>query len=418
MTPLSRRTLRDDLLTRCFAGAGQEAHRSQRIGVEVELIPLDSLTGRRCPLEHEATVSTLPFVRRYGSGQGWCEGSTAKGTPCFQLPGGGAITFEPGGQLEYSSPPFRSAAQLLHNLRAVVVPLCSAASGEGIHLLASGIDPLNSIDEAPLLLRAKRYDRMARYFATRGPAGAQMMRQTASMQVNVDFPRESWRGWRVLNAASPYITAIFANSPIYRCRPTGYQSVRAAVWRAVDPARTGLPYDVRDPVDSYLDFALGAPAILLSTGRDEYPSFGDWMSHGGASLEEWQDHLTTLFPEVRPREHLELRSIDSLPAEWYAAPFALITGILYDAGSLHSADDLLGEPDPSMLDQAAQNGLHDSSLARTARDLFEIGLRGCRALGSTYFDPADLEQASTFFDRFPRRGRSPADDVLESAIAA
>jgi glutamate--cysteine ligase len=415
---LSRRMLRNDLLTRCFGGAGQNVRAYQRVGAEVEFIPLDCLTGRRCPLEHEETVSTLAFVRRYGSRQGWREGSTAKGTPCFQLPAGGAITFEPGGQLEYSSPPFRSAALLLHHLRAVVLPLCSAASDDGIHLLASGIDPLNSIDEAPLLLRAKRYDRMAQYLATRGPAGAQMMRQTASLQMNLDFPREGWRGWRVLNAASPYITAIFANSPIYQGRPAGYQSVRAAVWRSVDPARTGLPYDERDPVEAYLDFALTAPAILLPTVADEYPSFGEWTTHVSPSLEEWHDHLTTLFPEVRPRGHLELRSIDSLPAQWYAAPFALITGILYDAGSLYAADDLLGAPDPSMLDQAAQAGLHDSSLARTARDLFEIGLRGCRTLGSTYFDPADLEQASTFFDRFTRRGRSPADDVLESAIAA
>jgi len=236
--------------------------------------------------------------------------------------------------------------------------------------------------------------------------------------VNVDFPPESWRAWRVLNAASPYITAIFANSPIYRGRPTGYQSVRAAVWRAVDPARTGLPYDQRNPVVAYLDFALAAPAILLPSVADEYPSFGDWITHASPSSEDWHDHLTTLFPEVRPRGHLELRSIDSLPAEWFAAPFALIAGVLYDASGLRAADDLLGPPDPSMLDRAAQSGLHDPSFARTARDLFEISLRGCRTLGSDYFDPVDLDQASTFFDRFTRRGRSPADDVLESAIAA
>jgi glutamate--cysteine ligase len=418
MTPLSRQMLRNDLLTRCFARADQNLGASRRVGVEVELIPLDRLTGRRCPLENEETVSTLGFLRRYGFRQGWRESSTAKGTPCFQLPGGGAITFEPGGQLEYSSPPFHSAAHLLHNLRAVVLPLCSAASSEGIHLLASGIDPVNSIEGAPLLLRAKRYDRMAEYLAKRGPAGAQMMRQTASLQVNVDFPPNGWRGWRVLNAASPYITAMFANSPVYRGRPTDYQSVRAAVWREVDPARTGLPYDERQPVEAYLEFALAAPAILFPTIADNYPSFSHWMSHASPSAEEWHDHLTTLFPEVRPRGHLELRSIDSLPPEWFAAPIALITGIIFDAGALRAADDLLGAPDSSMLDRAAQFGLHDPLIARTARDLLEIGLRGCRTLGSDYFDPADLDEASTFFDRFTRRGRSPADDVLESAIAA
>ena len=418
MSPLSRQVLATDLLTRCFRQIGGQSQPSRQIGAEVELIPLDGLTGRRCPLESEETISTLVFLRRYGSRQGWREGSTAKGTPCFQIPPGGAITFEPGGQLEYSSPPCRSAVQLLHNLRGVVLPLCSAASGEGIQLLASGIDPLNSIDDAPLVLRAKRYDRMARYFATRGPAGARMMRQTASLQVNLDFPPDGWRGWRVLNAASPYITAIFANSPMYGGRLTGYQSVRAAVWRAVDPARTGLAYDQREPVAAYLDFALAAPAILFPTLAGAYRTFEEWIGDANPSLEEWHDHLTTLFPEVRPRGHLELRSMDALPAEWYAAPFAMITGLLYDAGALAAADDLLGAPNPSLLDQAALYGMHDPSFARTARDLFEIGLRGCRRLGSAYFDPADLDQASTFFDRFTRRERSPADDVVESAIAA
>jgi glutamate--cysteine ligase len=418
VTTLSRAFLAEDLRAGTFNGAISGTLTPRRIGAEVEFIPVDALTGRRCPIDGDVAISTLPFLRRFGARQGWRESCTSKGTPCFGLPAGGSITFEPGGQLEYSSPPCHSVTSHLALLRAVVLPLRSAAAAEGIDLLAYGIDPFNTVERAPLLIRAKRYQRMAEYLATRGPAGARMMRQTASFQISLDFDDEPWLRWRVLNAAAPYLTAIFANSPIYAREPTGHQSARAVVWRAVDAARTGIPYDDRLPVEAYLEFALSAPAILFPTlGGDNRP-FDEWLTRANPTLEEWHDHLTTLFPEVRPRGHLELRSIDSISPQWYAAPLVLTAGMLYEPGALRAANDLLGAPDVALLDPAGWCGLHDPAIARTAADLFAIALRGCRGLGPTYCHPADLEQATAFFDRYTRRGRAPADDVVENAIAA
>jgi glutamate--cysteine ligase len=245
-----------------------------------------------------------------------------------------------------------------------------------------------------------------------------MMRQTASFQVSLDFDDEPWLRWRVLNAATPYFTAIFANSPIYAREPTGYQSTRAAVWRGVDSTRTGLPYDERRPVEAYLEFALAAPAILFPTIDGENRPFGEWLTRANPTPDEWHDHLSTLFPEVRPCGHLELRSPDVIAPQWFAAPLAVAAGILYEPGALRAADDLLGAPELALLDRSSQCGLHDAGLARTASDLFEIGLTGCRGLGPGYFHPADLEQAAEFFDRYTRHGRAPADDVVEDAIAA
>jgi glutamate--cysteine ligase len=259
---------------------------------------------------------------------------------------------------------------------------------------------------------------MAEYLARRGPAGALMMRQTAAFQVSLDFDDEPWLRWRVLNAAAPYIIAIFANSPIYAGGCTGYQSARAAVWREVDPARTGIPYDAGDPVSAYLQFALAAPAILFPTVEGEYLPFGEWLSRGHPTVDDWHDHLSTLFPEVRPRGHLELRSPDAIETHWYAAPLALTAGILYDPGALRAAADLLGTADPGLLDRAGRFGLHDPAIGRTAAELFQLALAGCRSLGPSYFHPADLEEASDFFERYTRRGRAPADEVVESAIAA
>jgi glutamate--cysteine ligase len=418
MTGLNAAALAADLAENAFAGPISGSLSPRRLGAEVEMIPFESTTGRRCAIDDGDLTSTLPFLRRYGGSQSWREGSTPKGTPCFTLPAGGTLTFEPGGQLEYSSPPCRSASALLSLLRSVVPPLRAAASGEGIDLQTVGIDPLNAADQAPLLLHAKRYDRMAEYFARRGPAGARMMRQTAAFQIGVDFDDEPWLRWRVLNAAAPYVVAIFANSPVYAGEWTGHQSARAHAWRQLDPARTGLPYSESDPIQAYLEFALNAPAILFPTLDGEHRPFAEWLALANPTSEEWRDHLSTLFPEVRPRGHLELRSADAIAPEWYAAPIALTAGILYDPRALRAAADLLGSPDVGLLERAGRLGLHDAALARIAADLFELALSGCTGLGPRYFHPSDLEQARDFFDRYTRRGRAPADDVSRDAIAA
>lgn len=418
MTRLGIATLRDDLARTAFAPPEQGERHPQEIGVEWEFIPVEASTGRRCSMEGEGTPSTLPFLRRWGSRQAWVEGLTPKGTPCFSLPSGGTLTFEPGGQLEYSSPPCPSLTSLLPLLRGIVVPLQAAAREEGIELLTYGIDPLNPIERVPLLVDAKRYTRMAEHFALRGTAGAKMMRQTASFQINLNFDDQPQLRWRVLNAAAPYIVAMFANSPLYDGAPTGHQSVRAAVWRDVDPARTGLPFDDQHPVDAYLDFALSAPAILLPRVEGESRPFGEWLYRASPTLEEWHDHLSTLFPEVRPRGHLELRSCDALPARWCPAPLVLTAGLLYDSSALQAADALLGAPRAALLDVAARDGIHDPDLRRTAQDLCEIALNGCRQLGPAYVHPADLELATIYFDRYTRRGRAPADDIMENALAA
>ena len=421
MSNALRAVLEADLASRAFAAPPGASLTPRRVGAEVELIPLDASSGRRCPLEPTgatgAAPGTLPFLRRYGSRQGWREVTTAKGTPSFQLPGG-TLTFEPGGQLEFSSPACRSPSALLALLRSVVLPLRAAAANEGIELLAAGLDPCNSAEAAPLLLNTVRYTRMAEYLARIGPAGARMMRQTAAFQVSLDLDDEPFLRWRVMNAAAPWVVAIFANSPVYEGTSTGYRSARAEVWRTLDPGRTGLPWDERDPVGHYCEFALRAPALLLPELDGAHRPFGEWLRHARPTLDEWHEHLSTLFPEVRPRGHLELRSCDAVPPQWYAAPVALAVGITYDPWALRAAADLLGRPDMDLLRRAGRLGLGDDAIRRTAADLVDIALAGCGHLGPGYFHPSDLEQARLFFEQYTHRGRSPADDFEGAEIAA
>jgi glutamate--cysteine ligase len=417
-----RRQSRTDLLAHLeanvFTAPAMASLTPRRIGAEVELIPLEAGSGRRLPLEADDGPAILPFLRRFAARQGWGEARTPKDAVCFLVRGGGTIGFEPGGQIEYSTPPSRSVTALVNRLRSVVVPLRTAAAAEGIELLSSGIDPHNSQADAPLLLDSKRYERMAEHFATISPFGGVMMRQTASIQVSLDFDDEPRSRWRLLNAIAPFVTAIFASSPVYHGCATGHRSFRAHAWRRLDPLRTGLPFDGARPVEAYLRFALGAPAILFPTVGGSCLPFGEWLARANPSLEEWETHLSTLFPEVRPRGHCEVRSADAVDPAWYAAPIAFLAGLAYDPHASRAALDLVPAPDPALLERAGRDGLHDPAIARTAAELFELALAGCRALGSGYVHPSHLEEARGYFDRYTRRGLSPADDVPSAAIAA
>ncbi|HEU5170589.1 MAG TPA: glutamate-cysteine ligase family protein [Gemmatimonadales bacterium] len=418
MSRVDRGALLAHLSERAFAAPPAASLTPRRLGAEIELIPVEAASGRRVPLESEAGLALLPLLRRFGARQGWAEARTPKGAPCFLVRGGGLLGFEPGGQLEYSSPPSPSVSALVNRLRSVVLPLRAAASAEGIDLLAVGVDPYNRAGEVPLQLHCDRYRRMAEHFARIGPLGAVMMRQSASVQVSLDFDDEPRQRWRLLNAAAPFVTAIFANSPVHAGADTGHRSWRAHAWRQLDPRRTGLPFDAERPVEAYLDFALGAPAILYPTVGERCLPFGEWLARANPTIDEWEAHLSTLFPEVRPRGHCEVRSADAVDPAWYAAPLALLAGLAYDPHAARGALDLLPAPDPGLLERAGRDGLGDPAIARTAADLFELALAGCRALGPGFVHPSHLEEARAYFDRYTRRGRSPADDVVSEAAAA
>jgi glutamate--cysteine ligase len=418
MTRLLRSELIAHLETGVFTAAPMASLTPRRIGAEVELIPLDASTGGRLPLDRESGPAILPFLRRFGARQGWGESRTPKGTPCFLVRGGGIVGFEPGGQIEYAAPPSRSATGLLNRLRSVVVPLRAAAAAEGIELWSSGIDPYNAQADAPMVLDCKRYRRMAEHFSTISPFGGVMMRQTAAIQVSLDFDDEPRARWRLLNAVAPYVTAIFASSPVYQGRPTGHQSFRAHAWRQLDPRRTGIPFDNARPLEAYLEFALDAPAILFPSVGGQCLPFGEWMQRANPSIDEWELHLSTLFPEVRPRGHCEVRSADAVDPSWYAAPLAFLAGLAYDPHATRAALALVRPADETLLERAGRHGVHDPAIAQVAGQLFELALDGCRALGDGFVHPAHLEEARAYYDRYTRRARSPADEVNSEAIAA
>lgn len=403
---LTRSALANDLRTRIFP-APAAARSVPSIGAEVEIIPVDA--GTRRPLPLDGPRSTLTLLRHAGASAGWCERRSAKaGVPEMHLSDGGRITFEPGGQIEISSAPNASLSDLVRQLRETVDRISAAASPD-IELLACGVDPLTPVEAVAPQLHAERYRRMLRHFDRIGPSGARMMRQTASFQVCIDGGEAPERTWTVLNALAPHVVAMFANSARYEARATGHKSFRRHIWATLDARRTGLLGVSGDPIEEYLRFALDAPAFLLPDVAGEAAPFSYWLTRGATSA-DWCAHLSTLFPEVRPRGYFELRSCDAVAPEWYAVPLVLVAGIAYHRPSLDAAAELLGCPDPALLARAGQLGLADPTLRAVAPALCELALAGCRALGTAFVDDDDLDTAGLFFDRYTRRGRSPADD--------
>ena len=412
----SLETLRLDVVSRF--GQGASTPRAQRLGAEIEFLVSDANTRLAVPIvpDDRGELATLPILRRLAERSGWREGRASCGAPAFAMPNGGELSFEPGGQIEYASPAVASATALVSDLRRVAATLRQALGDHGIVLGDVGIDPCTPLDEAPLQLASvSRYRAMDAYFATIGRSGARMMRQTASLQVSLDGADDPRDVWRVLVGAAPYALALFANSPTYQSACTGHQSYRAAAWRSLDPARTGIRAATAAP-DDYLSFALDAPAMLHGESAAGYRRFGDWLEQGCASIEDWRTHLTTLFPEVRPRGHFEVRSCDAIPDRWYAAPILFFSGLAYDPGSRQAALDVLGPAplDATLLSRAGICGVHDEDIRRMALELFEISLRGCRKLGEDIVAPQLVDDAREFVLRFPLRSRSLADESLAS----
>jgi glutamate--cysteine ligase len=413
MPPLARAGLLADLRTHAFALGRTPG--PPRIGAEVELIPVSADTGAQVPVASEEGLSTLPLLRRFGARHGWTEQPSPYGVPQWSLPDGGVISYEPGGQIELSAPAFPTGTALIRALRATVLPLTAAARDEGIDLLSVGVEPRNGLEDVDLQLPGTRYVRLTHFLRSIGTGGERMMRQTAAMQVSVDFGAEPLLAWRVLNAMAPYVTAIFASSPLYRGEPAGHRSYRARIWRELDGGRTGL-FACENPVGEYLDFALAAPAILLGDGS-RWRSLAEWNAEGCVGSDEWRAHLTTLFPEVRPKGFAEMRAADAVAPEWYAAPLVLLAGILYDPRTLAAAAELLGAPEPGLLHAAGRDGLSDARIAAAARELARLGMEGAAALPG-FFSADDLDEAAAYFARYTHRSRSPADDALDALAAS
>jgi glutamate--cysteine ligase len=402
---LSETRLLDDIRRRFFSPQDSAPH---TIGVELELIPV--LASTRLPAfpGSKGSQSTATVLSRLGAREGWLEQSVENDPPSWTLADGAHISFEPGGQIEISSAPHATASGAVRATQSLVSAIREAMQPAGIELITCGLDPRNGIEAVPLQLHRDRYARMTRFFDAIGPSGVRMMRQTAAVQINVERGRAPGARWGLLNSLAPYIVALFANSRQYAGKRTEYASYRAHLWRTLDPSRTGLPWEATDPAARYLTFALDAKAMRSSDGTRPWLTFRDWMHAEAVSNDDWQFHLSTLFPEVRPKEFFEIRSADAIDSDHLAAPVVFVTGIVYDEQSAAGASRLMPSPSEELLERAGRLGLADPEIHRVVARLTELALIGAKRLGHEYIAEGDVAVAREYFAR--TLGQKPSAD--------
>ncbi len=393
---LTEAALLEDVRQRLFSPS--HAANPHSVGVEMELIPVDVGTRQVIPAR-DGERSSSRALARLAARHGWTEDAKEGDPSSWLLNDGTVISFEPGGQLEISSPPHPTASALIAAMKRVVEHVTEEMSVDGIVMVAAGVDPCNDIASVPLQLHRERYAMMTDYFDSIGVAGVRMMRQTAALQINVERGADPISRWQLLNALAPVIIALFANSRLYGGSDTGFASYRAHTWRMLDASRTGLAYDSADPVEHYLRFALDAIAMRSGNSSAEYVRFGEWMKRTEVSLDDWHFHLSTLFPEVRPRAYFEIRSADTIDVRSLAAPLVFITGLIYDPATAARVMDVLGAPRLELVERAGRLGVKDPELRKLVTECAELAVAGARALGPDYLSVENVDSAREYFAR-------------------
>ena len=268
----------------------------------------------------------------------------------------GSVSLEPAGQFELSGAPLETLHQTCAETGRHLEQVKAMGDRLGLGFLGLGMWPDKTRAELPVMPKG-RYDIMRRHMPRVGGLGLDMMLRTCTIQVNLDYATEAdmVRKFRVGLALQPLATALFANSPFTEGQPNGMLSFRSHIWSDTDPHRTGmLPFVFEDGFgyERYADYALDVPMYFVyRDGRyidAAGLSFRDFL-RGELSvlpgelptLDDWNDHLSTAFPEVRLKTFLEMRGADGGPWSRICALPALWVGLLYDGQALDAAWDLV-----------------------------------------------------------------------------
>ena len=396
-TPIASR---DELVSWFVAGCKPPS--DYRLGTEHEKFPF-----------YRGDLSPVPYDGRPDRGAGGIrsllEGMQAKTgwSPIedagsliglFDENGGGAISLEPGGQFELSGAPLETIHQTAAELDLHLAQAKEVAARHGIGFLALGMSPKWTLAQTPVMPKS-RYRIMTGYMPKVGARGLDMMYRTCTVQVNLDFSSEAdmVRKLRTSVALQPVATALFANSPFTEGRPNGRQSERSEIWRDTDNHRAGmLPFIFEDGMgfERYVDYALRVPMYFVKRGATYHDvagaDFRDLLAGKlralpgeRATMSDWANHLSTIFPEVRLKRYLEMRGADVGDRDHILGLSAFFVGLLYDATSLDAAWDIAKRWSATELQQLRDDvpvqGLDAAIGGRSLRDIARATLAVSRA---------------------------------------
>jgi len=348
---------------------------------------------------------------------------------------GGSVTLEPGGQFELSGAPVKTLHETCSEVHEHLDQVRTVAEPLGVGMLGMGFQPKWRREEIPWMPKG-RYRIMSAYMPKKGRLGLDMMLRTCTIQVNLDFASEAdmVRKFRVGLALQPLVTALFANSPFTDGEPNGFSSYRSHIWTDTDPDRCGiLPFVFENGMgfERYVEHVLDVPMYFVyRTG--EYidasgQSFRDFLDGKLPALPgevptitDWDDHLTTLFPEVRLKRFLEMRGADGGPWRSLCALPALWVGILYHQATLDAAWDWVKdwtiEEHAHLRAEVPRTGLQtrfrSGTVQTLAQEMLALSAAGLKGRAEEDWSGQDERQFLTALGAIAESGRTPAEDKL------
>lgn len=336
--------------------AGEKPREAWRIGTEHEKFVYDTSDHHAPSYDEEGGIRDLLLALEEFGWEPILEG----GKVIAMKGADGTVSLEPAGQLELSGAPLENLHQTCAETGRHLNQVKAIGERLGKGFLGLGMWPDKARADLPLMPKG-RYDIMTRHMPRVGSLGLDMMLRTCTIQVNLDYSSEAdmVQKFRTSLALQPLATALFANSPFTEGKPNGMLSYRSHIWSDTDPARTGmLPFVFEEGFgyERYVEYMLDVPMYFVFRDGKYIDaaglSFRDFLK-GELSvlpgekprISDWNDHLSTAFPEVRLKSFLEMRGADGGPWNRICALPALWVGLLYDQGALDAAWDLVKDWD-------------------------------------------------------------------------
>ncbi|HCK20478.1 MULTISPECIES: glutamate--cysteine ligase [Thalassospira] len=333
--------------------SGSTPKKDWAIGTEHEKFAYTRDDLRPIPYEGERSVKTL--LTALAEHYDW-EPIVENGNVIALTKDKCSVSLEPGGQIELSGAPLKNIHQTCGEVHTHLHEVREICDGIGIDMLGVGHNPKWKREDIPWMPKG-RYGIMKNYMPKVGNLGLDMMLRTSTIQVNLDFSSEAdmVKKFKTSLALQPVATALFAASPFVDGKPSGFLSARSNVWTDTDPDRCGmLPFVFEDGFgfERYVDYMLDVPMYFVyrdgkyidaagKSFRDFMDGKLDVLPGERPTMNDWSDHMTTAFPEVRLKKFLEMRGADGGPWKRICALPALWVGLLYDDAALDAAWDLV-----------------------------------------------------------------------------
>jgi glutamate--cysteine ligase len=397
------------------------------VGIELETYPYQKLQNKIHPAEdpdqlfeiirrevvHISRIDKVDVVSKKIFYQNW-----------------DSIQFEPGGQTELITGPVGTLNELSGRIRALKQLVKEAGTLLNLNFGQYGMQPWFKQSDIELRIKNDRYQNLIAYFDSLSPYGRRMMLESSSLQICLDLGNSTQQAVRrivLANFLVPFTTALFANSPNNADAPSPFRSYRYHIWQNLDPLRSGTSYakafnprtTLAEIVEAYLRFALKAPAIGLVKSTEtplRHIPFGVWLQDGFKGsfpdLEDLKHHLSLLFPDVRIRKFMEIRSIDVPPEGWEFVPICFYCGILYDDRALEEALEMVFPHRHSEEDFLKQSvfGLQSDVLYEMSKKLFRIAMDGYSRLPDSFkVKEAAADRFEEYFHQFTLKRKTFAD---------